>query len=245
MEKKALQFHRIAPDFQFCGTWNTPVQLERFLHFLKKNDIPVVLPGQSGSGIILTFDDGENSLYEHAFPILKKYGMKAIVFLIVDYIGKENTWDLNIAGRRIMHLTWDQIYEMREGGIEFGSHTLTHRNLAHLPYETVRRELLLSKQILEKRLGECRCLSYPFNRVNERIVQIARDSGYEYGFGGDGADRLRIKKEAVYITDTVQSLRTKIYERPSGLYWYERIKQRIINYFTIATMISKGANIRS
>jgi len=240
MGKKALQFHRITPDFQFCGTWNTPAQFERFLQFLKNGTAPIVMPEQPGDGIIITFDDGEDSFYKYAFPLLKKYEVRAVVFLIVDYIGKSNTWDISLAGRRVTHLTWDQIKEMKDGGIEFGSHTMTHRNLTHLPYEKVREELVVSKEILDKRIGECRYISYPFNRVNAQVTQIAREAGYSFGFGGNGSDQLLLKKEGLYITDTIASLRIKVYERPSLLYWYERTKQQCINLFTITTMVAKS-----
>lgn len=240
MQKKAIQFHRITPDFQFCGTWNTPAQFERFLCFFKDNDIPVVLPEAEGPGLIITFDDGEESFYDHAFPILRRYRMRAIVFLIVDYIGKQNTWDISLTGRRLSHLTWDQIGEMKEWGIEFGSHTMTHPNLTHVSPRELKWELTASKQMISDRIGECRYLSYPFNRVNATVLRSAREAGYCYGFGGDGTDRLLVKKEAVYITDTRQSLRVKVYEEPPLFYWYERIKQQVINLFTITTMVAKG-----
>jgi len=245
MGKKALQFHRITPDLQLCGTWNTPEQFDRFLNFLKEQKIPVLLPDQPGSGIIITFDDGECSIYDHAFPLLKKYGMRAVVFLIGAYIGKENYWDIRLASKQVRHLSWEQIHEMSDWGIEFGSHTMTHRNLTHLPFEIIKQELIHSKEIIDTRIGGCRSVSYPFNRVNSKVLAAARSAGYTYGFGGDGTDHLLIKKEALYITDTAKSLQIKISERPSSLYQYERIKQKIINMFTISTMILKGTTMRS
>jgi peptidoglycan/xylan/chitin deacetylase (PgdA/CDA1 family) len=100
---KAIQFHRVTPRFQFCGTWNYPGQFEEFIRVLSHN-FNVVLPGQATSGIVITFDDGDISIYNYAFPILKKYGVPAIVFLIVDYISRDDTWDITLTGRRSMHL---------------------------------------------------------------------------------------------------------------------------------------------
>ena len=91
---KALQFHRIIPDFQFCGTWNKPAQFEAFLRYLAAHSIKTTLPGQGKDGVIITFDDGEKNVYDYAFPLLKKYGVKAVVFLVVNYVGKENLWDV-------------------------------------------------------------------------------------------------------------------------------------------------------
>lgn len=245
MGKKALQFHRITPDFQFCGTWNTPAQFERFLYFLKNENIPVVLPDEPGDGIIITFDDGETSIYEYAFPLLKKYNMKAVVFLITMFIGKTNYWDIQLIGQRVHHLNWEQIHEMSEWGVEFGSHTMTHQNLTHLSDMGITDELSQSKVFIEHRIGKCRSISYPFNRVNNRVLHIAQSTGYEYGFGGDGSHKLLIKKEALYITDTEKTFRIKIMERPTGLYRYERFKQKVINMCTISTMILKSATRES
>ncbi len=237
---KALQFHRITPEFQFCGTWNKPGQFESFLRFLCTNGIQTILPGQKDKGVIITFDDGEQSIYDFAFPILKKFNMRAVVFLPVDYVGKKNLWDVSLFGKRTNHLSWDQIIEMKKWGIEFGSHGMTHRNLTKLSKDEIEHELSESKRILEQKIGECRSISYPFNKVNWTIIQIAAHVGYTYGFGGDGSSNLLLKKEAVYITDNLRSFRVKVSEKPALFYHYERIQQKVINFFTIVTMILRN-----
>ena len=198
-----------------------------------------MLPGEEENGVVITFDDGDKSIYHYAFPILKKYGVRPVVFLIVDYIGKEDYWDMTLVGRRSPHLSWNEIYEMKAWGIEFGSHTLSHRNLTKLPAQEVECELRNSKRLLEERLGVVNCVSYPFNRTNSEVIKQARQAGYRYGFGGQGESDLLIKKEAVYITDNVRSLNTKIRENPRLIYWYDRVKQQVINYFTITTMLTR------
>ena len=237
--EKVLQFHRVTPNFQFCGTWNTPNQFEAFLRFLHTNGIEVILPGEKESGVIITFDDGEQNIYDYAFPILKKFKMRAIIFLVVQYVGKKNVWDVTLTGRRQYHLDWRQINEMKKWGIEFGSHTMTHCNLTKLNSADIKRELFESKKILEDKIGTCSYISYPFNKVNSEVIKVATRAGYEYGFGGNGSSNLTLRKEAIYIIDTIRSLRTKIFERPQLLYRYERIKQTVINYFTIATMLMR------
>jgi peptidoglycan/xylan/chitin deacetylase (PgdA/CDA1 family) len=233
---KAIQFHRVTPEFQFCGTWNHPEQFEDFIRYVCSN-ADVILPGEAPNGVIITFDDGDKSVYQYAFPILRKYGVRAVVFLVVDYIGRDDAWDITLAGKRSSHLSWAEISEMQEWGIMFGSHTLSHRNLTRLNQEAINCELAGSKHILERRLGKVQCISYPFNRVNHEVITQARRAGYKYGFGGCGESDLLLKKEAVYITDNIRSLATKIFERPKILYRYDRLKQQIINYFTIATML--------
>jgi peptidoglycan/xylan/chitin deacetylase (PgdA/CDA1 family) len=238
--KKALQFHRITPKFQFCGTWNTPRQFVRFLDELIRMKVDIDLPGKSDKGVVICFDDGEETIYKYAFPILKKYNIQALVFLVVDYIGKDNLWDISITGEHVRHLSWSQIYEMKEWGIEFGSHTMTHQNLTIMTEDKIDYEVGESKRILDQKLGDCQSISYPFNRVNKTVVQAAQKAGYTYGFGWSGLNNLTLKKEGIYITDTRRTLQVKVFEKPAALYWYDRIKQKVINMFTITTMLRKG-----
>ncbi len=235
---KALQFHRITKKFQLCGTWNYPQQLDRFIKTIYDCGYKIITPDENENGIVITFDDGEENIYHYAFPILKKYRCPAIVFLVVNYIGKKNYWDLSITGRN-RHLNWDQIFEMKKFGIVFGSHTMSHRNLTRLNEEELEYELSESKRILERYLGKVNTISYPFNRINSFVLKKVVETGYRYGFGGDGKSQLTIKKEAIYITDNPSTLRTKISEKPLILYLYEKLQQKIINYFTITTMLNK------
>src|SRR5438045_5924463 len=80
--------------------------------------------------IILTFDDGYRSTGEIAWPLLQRHGATATVFLVSDLIGKTNAWD----AREIQEPLLDaaQIAAMREGRIEFGSHTRTSPELPNL-----------------------------------------------------------------------------------------------------------------
>ncbi|MGB9720053.1 MAG: polysaccharide deacetylase family protein [bacterium] len=239
---KALQFHRITDQFQFGGTWNFPWQFDFFIKTIIDSGYDIILPEQKKDGIIITFDDGEENLYHYAFPILKKYRCPAIVFLVVDYIGMENYWDISIWKKRNRHLDWHQILEMKESGVSFGSHTMSHCNLARMNSERLEYEIFESKRVLEKYLGPIDAISYPFNRINPVVLSKVKEAGYKYGFGGDGKNDLSIKKEAIYITDNVFTLRVKISEKPSILYYYERLQQKAINCFTIATMLKMDSH---
>lgn len=83
-------------------------------------------------------------------------------------------------------LTWDQIREMRNGGMNIGSHTHSHRVLATLNLEEQRFELLHSKEILEKELGEkITSIGYPvggYEHFNPETQSLAHDVGYALGF---------------------------------------------------------------
>ncbi|UCC12674.1 MAG: polysaccharide deacetylase family protein, partial [candidate division WOR-3 bacterium] len=173
--------------------------------------------------------------------VLKEYNMRALTFLVVDFIDKQNTWDISVTGKRVEHLSWSQIIEMHAWGMEFGSHSMSHRNLTRLNNDHLKYELAESKTSIEKMLGSCRCVSYPFNRVDRTVQRVTKECGYVYGFGGDGSHALSLKKEAVYITDTPWSFGIKVSEKPRSWYLYERFVQKVINYFTITTMLTRKA----
>src|SRR5207249_2558549 len=64
---------------------------------------------------LLTFDDGYASLAEHVYPILADVGFTATTFLITDYVGRLNTWDVRYTWRRLGHLDWDTIGRWQVG----------------------------------------------------------------------------------------------------------------------------------
>ncbi len=109
----------------------------------------------------VTFDDGYQSVYEHAFPVLREHNMTATVFLMIGDTSAQLDRLPMLNGRSM--LSWNEIREMREAGIEFGAHTLTHPHLPHLPPEEIEREMRESKDVIEQRIGsEVDSFAYPF-----------------------------------------------------------------------------------
>lgn len=154
---------------------------------------------------LLTFDDGYASLAEHAYPVLADLGFTATTFLITDYVGKTNTWDVRYTWNRLEHLRWTDVEHWRAAGFEFGSHGATHRRLTWLDDSTAAMDLARSREILTSRLGgdAGRAIAYPFGAVNDRIVAHASDAGYTLGFGGvrGNGDALHLSRVPVYFWD--------------------------------------------
>ena len=121
----------------------------------------------------ITFDDGYQSVYEQAFPILQRYSFSATVFLTVGAKGNRTAAERlpQMEGRSM--LSWGEIKEMRRCGVTFGAHTLTHPDLTRLPLAQAQAEICGSKEIIENALGEpANCFAYPFGRYDQQCRDV-------------------------------------------------------------------------
>jgi len=154
---------------------------------------------------LLTFDDGYASLNQHAYPVLADLGFTATTFLITDYVGKTNTWDVQYTWNRLKHLSWPEIEQWRVRGFDFASHGASHRRLTWLDDVAIEAELTSSREALMARLGPeaGRAVAYPFGAVNQRVVGFAQSAGYDVGFGGvrGNGDPLHVSRIPVYFWD--------------------------------------------
>jgi peptidoglycan/xylan/chitin deacetylase (PgdA/CDA1 family) len=90
----------------------------------------------------------------------------------------------------IQPLNWDQIRTMNYGGMEIGSHTVTHPNLSTLSKTALHHELIASKQKIEKEIGQAViCIAYPGGKStdhNALVHQAAEEAGYLFGLAYAG-----------------------------------------------------------
>jgi peptidoglycan/xylan/chitin deacetylase (PgdA/CDA1 family) len=121
----------------------------------------------------ITFDDGYQSVYDHAFPILQRYGFSATVFLTVGDNGSTaDSERLPSMCERSM-LSWHEMKEMQRSGIAFGAHTLTHPDLTRLPAELLEVEVVGGKRVIEDALGSrVDTFAYPFGRYDKRCREL-------------------------------------------------------------------------
>lgn len=104
-----------------------------------------------GRHIVISFDDGYKDYYTHAFPILYRYKYPSIMYLCPGYIEstKRYWWDHDETDVRLME--WKDIRELNESDlVEFGSHTMDHRDINRLSMAEIEKEIIESKNILEK-----------------------------------------------------------------------------------------------
>jgi peptidoglycan/xylan/chitin deacetylase (PgdA/CDA1 family) len=155
---------------------------------------------------LLTFDDGYESLARYAYPVLADVGFRATTFLITDYVGRSNDWDVRYTLKRLRHLHWSEIERWRARGFEFASHGATHARLTWLADGPAAEDLTRARDTLVRRLGPeaGRAVAYPFGAVDARIERLAAAAGYELGFGGvrgDAGSRLHQPRVPVYMWD--------------------------------------------
>lgn len=127
--------------------------------------------------IVLTFDDGYQSVYDHAFAVLKKYGFTATIFLVSGYCGKQNNWPGQPAEvPRWPLLNWQQIKEMDGSGIEFGAHGVNHAQLDLLESQAMQDEILNSKLMIQDQLGhEIFDFAYPYGKYNPKVKKFVSE----------------------------------------------------------------------
>lgn len=98
---------------------------------------------------VITFDDGFKNNYTEALPVLRGCGFTCTIFVATDFVGKRCPWERDSSIVGLPMLSWTEIREMRDLGIDFGSHGCSHAHLIQLSKKEISRELLLSKSIMD------------------------------------------------------------------------------------------------
>ena len=140
--------------------------------------------------IILTFDDGRESAFKYAYPLLLKYHDTAVFNIITGFVGSTS--------KTQKYMNWKQIKTMYDNGMEIESHTVTHLALGDLTVGEMNYQILISKVVLEKKLGESvQFIAYPSgspfrnNNITKENILISRLKYYGYvaGLIDDSFDR--------------------------------------------------------
>ena len=142
-------------------------QLFDFLEFKR------AIPPKS---VVITIDDGWLSAHEIAFPILKKYGYSATLFVYTDIISNSSKT-----------LSWNLLQEMTTEGIDVQCHTKSHRKLT-LPgkkesfkdyFQNLEKELSGCKDTIKTRLNlDVKYLAYPYGVTDSLVIEMAKKLGY-------------------------------------------------------------------
>jgi peptidoglycan/xylan/chitin deacetylase (PgdA/CDA1 family) len=172
-----LMYHAIHPDRSVVSI--NPATFSRQMDWLFENQFQVLslqklieifttsgqVPQRS---VILTFDDGFQSIADYAAPVLAKYGFSATVFIVAGYCGKVNNWPGQLVDiPRWPLLSWQEIRDLERAGFEFGAHSFTHARLDQLTEEQLKFEIIQAKVKLQDELGhDITPFAYPYGRFS-------------------------------------------------------------------------------
>ena len=203
----------------------TPAAFEAQMEFLARNGYHVVplhklagfLEGREAlppKTVAITIDDGYKSTFEIAWPILRKFGFPATVYLYTDFVGAGDA------------LTWAQMKDMTATGlVDIQPHSKTHANLTlQLPGETearyrdrIRREVDVPVAILRDRLAMTSfSYAYPYGDVNDYVVELLSKQKVDHGVtvtpGGNVfyAYPLMLRRSMVFGNDDLDAFKAKL-----------------------------------
>lgn len=176
-----LNYHKV--DTFYHALSIPPQEFEEQMAYLAENGYTTITPDQlmaylnhdrslPEKPVLITFDDGYLDNYTNAYPILKKYGFTATIFLVTSLVGQDERF-----------MTWEQVRTMQKDGFVFGSHTVSHAVLTDMTGEQVMQELVNSRKELEQQLGgKARYIAYPTGAYNLHVEEMVKQAGYKAAF---------------------------------------------------------------
>lgn len=211
------QTRAVVLAYHLFGNIQSPlaVETERFdeqLRWLVENRVDIITAAELSSFLdgdlllpervaVVTLDDGHSTVYARAYPLLKKHHIRFTLALNTEAI----------EGRRPEAVTWANVNEMLASGLcEIASHSHIHGHMDRLTEASNRREVSLSRDILEARTGvRPEVFVFPFGGHTPRVRELVREAGYRAAFtvGGPavtgGSPRFHLPRAGVFKTTTM------------------------------------------
>jgi peptidoglycan/xylan/chitin deacetylase (PgdA/CDA1 family) len=189
MNSLVLAYHSVGDGRYFSDTLTMSKEsLEKEIQFLLKNryefitfsELSKVHGNESGKKYVcLTFDDGYLDNYTVLFPLLKKYNITATLFVTTDFIDNKLTKVTEKHPNR-KSMSWKQLNEIKQYGVEIGSHTVAHHDLDKLSDAELEFELVQSKKIIDEKLKQnTKSFCYPRNIYGKREILAVDAAGYD------------------------------------------------------------------
>ena len=177
----SLMYHR----FEENKYPSTNIKIKEFINhirILENNKFHFVNPknfedelknNKTNRKVLLTIDDGFESFYKNAWPILKEKRIPFILFVSTREVGAFN------------YMTWDQIREIKkEDFVEIGNHSHTHEYLVEESKDVITADIKKSISIFKRELGKnSDFFSYPFGEYSLEFKDIIKSLNFKYAFG--------------------------------------------------------------
>ncbi|HAV63588.1 MAG TPA: polysaccharide deacetylase [Verrucomicrobiales bacterium] len=185
-----LTYHKIGPrprGARLKGMYLPAALLKRQLGEFKISgyhcpSYDAVVNGASAEGkrCFITFDDGCVNVLDHALPLLRESGAAAIQFLVAGLLGRRTEWQAGTGEILEPIMDASQVREWLAAGQSIGAHTMTHPRLTTIAVDRAKEEIFASRKSLEDTFGiPIRHFCYPYGDLNERVVELVREAGYE------------------------------------------------------------------
>ena len=152
--------------------------------------------------VVITFDDGYRTVFEHAFPIMQKFGFRGIVCIYPAFIGSR------------LAMSWEQLKALIDAGWSVECHSMTHANLTgrydspEKEKQFLKHEILASRDIIETQLGnKVKFMVWPYGVYSDRTLKLVKESGFAGAMTVDGGASYRglspylIKRQVIYNSD--------------------------------------------
>jgi peptidoglycan/xylan/chitin deacetylase (PgdA/CDA1 family) len=214
------------------------VSLDEILHCIKEGrDLPK-------KPVAITFDDGYYSVYQNAYPILKKRKFPATVFITTGYVQKY----MPLNRIQLKMLGWNEIKEMSNNDVTIGAHTITHPDLEQVDLETAKKEILGSREEIELNIGkDVRYFASPYGRENEEIGNLVKSMDFDYAFGRlsskmliqKGSNYLILRRTEIDSSVAFWMFKVKL---TKAVDWYQKFEQnsgKIVNRFPFLSKVDQ------
>jgi peptidoglycan/xylan/chitin deacetylase (PgdA/CDA1 family) len=165
---------------------------ERQLRLLQKLKRPVVTldaalqtldQPQRDRPVLITFDDGYRSFSELGLPLLRRYRVSALVFLVTGLIGKTSEWDEREGDVTEQLMDREEILAAMSEGAEFGAHSHTHPRLCESKPDSLQQEVAASLEGLREFRDEAPLsFCYPYGGYNGEVQAAVREAGFDCAF---------------------------------------------------------------
>lgn len=172
-------------------------------------------------GFLITFDDGYADVAKHAWPVLKRLNVPAVVFLIHDWVGRREPfpWEAKYVprpGPEDLPMDWPQVLHLQSEGCDFGSHTLQHPGLVGLDPARCQVEIAESRIRLIDRLGmDVPLFCYPRGEYSPHLAEEVERAGYQAAVltprrAGLPEHRFCVRRIGIYSSDHGLRYRLKV-----------------------------------